>query len=328
MRLLFLAHRREQRLHRAAQKVQRRLGLRDVEWVLLQGLPTNAQGPASRDEKRRLGFHSRRLDPRPPYTVPAQWQAAFRDVAARSDGVIVPGGSNIPAGLYGERQLVEAASSTPLRSLYELAFLRYLLLGDDAYLRENKEYLVLGLCYGMQALNVALGGTLVQSIPHEVYGLKHAEDLVNGDPDRMHRNYHLALKPPSKRRVYRGWFHRLRIDRGNAFFFKSPEVYVLSNHVQAVKRPAADLRIVGWSSDGRVPELVVHRKFRNVLALQGHPERDFAWRRLDRQPPATLTFHRQLWAEATRVLGLNARLRSNRKPISARQTGPGKESPR
>ena len=327
LRLLLLAHRRERRLQRAVERARRRLQMGDaIEWVILQGLPRIAQGPVNSEETRRLGFRSRRLEPRAPYDVPPQWEDVFRDAASRSDGVLVPGGSNIPAALYGEQQLVEATSTTPLRSLYELALLRYLLVGDRAFLKGRRDYLVMGLCYGMQALNVALGGSLVQSIPQEIYGVRYAEDLVGGDPDRMHRNYHLALRPASKKKVYRGWFHRLRITQSTSFFIKSQEVYILSNHVQAVKRPAADLAIVGWSADGRVPELAAHRKYRNVLALQGHPERDFAWRRLDRQPPATLAFHKTLWAETRRVLEGNARRRIKRARASAGQPGPGKES--
>lgn len=310
VRWIFLLHERETRLRRSVERAQKRHRWEDVEFVTLRKLPKDTVAPVHADERSRLGFRSRRLEPRIPYRVPEGWLAAFRDVAARSDGAFIPGGSNIPAALYGEKQLAEAASRTPLRSLYELAFLRFLLEGEGAFLRERRHYLVLGLCYGMQALNVALGGSLVQSIPHEVYGVRHAEDLVSGDPDRMHRNYHLAVRPPSAAKVYRGWFHRLRVDRGTPFFYRAEGVYILSNHVQAVKRPAADLRIVGWSTDGRVPELAVHRRFRNVLAVQGHPEREFAWKRLDRQPQATQEFHRKLWAETSRVLLRNARRRA------------------
>lgn len=141
----------------------------------------------------------------------------------------------------------------------------------------------------------------------------------------MHRNYHLAVSPASRKKVYRGWFHKLRIDYATPFFLKKRDVYILSNHVQAVKQTASDLRIVGWSADGRVAELAAHRKFRNVLALQGHPERDFAWKRLDRQPPATLAFHERLWAEATRVIKANAKKRAERL-ASTGQAGARKES--
>lgn len=306
VQLRFLLHRRERKLRRALNRAVKKHNLEGVSFLILEGVPQNLQIPASGEERRRLGFSSRRLEPHQGYAIPAQWQKMFVAATAGSDGVVVPGGSNIPAALYGERQLAEAVSATPLRSLYELAYLRYLLVGQKAWLGQKPDYLVLGVCYGMQALNVALGGTLVQSIPTEIYGVRHAEDLVAGDPDRMHRNYHLSLRPSTKRKIYRGWFHRLRIDQSTPFFRREGGVYILSNHVQAVKNPASELEIVGYSSDGRVPELARHRKYRNVLALQGHPERDFAWRRLDRLPAATRRFHNKLWRETTRVLIDNA----------------------
>jgi putative glutamine amidotransferase len=202
-------------------------------------------------------------------------------------------------------------SSTPVRSLYEYALLSFLLDHHSPYLARRPDYLVVGYCYGMQAMNVALGGTLWQSIPVELYRQQYVEDVIAAGPENMHRNYHLAVYPTPVE-LYRGWFHPLKTVTESPWIKNEPGVYVLSNHQQAVRELGQNLRILATSQDGKVAEVMQHTRFPNVLAVQGHPERRFAWNRLGTFPPATRRFHEGFFAQVRKVLEASRKARRSR----------------
>lgn len=73
-------------------------------------------------------------------------------------GILLPGGNDIDPNLYGEEILPENGPLEPVRDRFELPLARWAL--------EHKVP-ILGICRGMQVLNVAAGGTLYQDIPSQ-----------------------------------------------------------------------------------------------------------------------------------------------------------------
>nr|WP_281364375.1 gamma-glutamyl-gamma-aminobutyrate hydrolase family protein [Microcella alkalica] len=90
------------------------------------------------------------LPPQPPH--PAAVERALDGI----DGLILTGGKDVDAALYGELAHPENDAPRPDRDAWEIALVRAAIARDLP---------VLGICRGLQVLNVALGGTLVQHLP-------------------------------------------------------------------------------------------------------------------------------------------------------------------
>jgi putative glutamine amidotransferase len=108
---------------------------------------------------------------------------------------------------------------------------------------------VLATCRGMQVLNVALGGSLVQHVPART-GQNH--DIF----DHWHEGVHLVKIEP---------------DSNLAGALGSTEVTVNSMHHQAVSEPAPGTRPVAWAEDDTV-EAIELADSPHVVAVQWHPE--------------------------------------------------------
>ncbi len=155
------------------------------------------------------------------------------------DGLLLAGGADLDPAGYGAAAHPETAAVRPERDASELALLRAAL---------DERLPVLGVCRGMQLLNVALGGTLEQHLP----------DVVGHEGHRG---------PP-------GVFaeHEVRLERtarvGRAL---DETVAVRSYHHQGVDRIGEGLRVVGRAPDGAV-EALEHEDLPFVVGVLWHPE--------------------------------------------------------
>ena len=239
----------------------------------------------------------------------------FSRLVSASVGMIFPGGADIPPALYGQKTRLTTLLRTPRRQYWELSLLAHLLgTGRNPKLKPllaaRPRYPLLGICMGMQAVNVATGGTLVQDIPSEIYGVTTYEAIGALPPDARHRSFKAYLHPEG--RIPPGVYHHLRFAGAKTFWARlTPGLVspmVLSIHHQAVKKLGTGLEIIATSVDGKVPEALRHTRFHQVLALQFHPEyyaRDRAialgklkGRPLGPPPPkdaVSTGFHRRLW---------------------------------
>jgi putative glutamine amidotransferase len=87
-------------------------------------------------------------------------------ILARVDGIMLTGGGDVDPMLYGEAPHATFAAAESDRDAFEIALTRAAIAGDIPFL---------AICRGMQLLNVAMGGTLIQDIPSEVPGaLEHS----------------------------------------------------------------------------------------------------------------------------------------------------------
>jgi putative glutamine amidotransferase len=250
------------------------------------------------------------------------WTPQFQEIFAAASGIIFTGGMDIPPALYGQGTSLLTEPTTPARHLYEVSFLFHL-LGSSRnplfapLLAGRRDFPVLAICLGLQSLNVADGGTLVQDIPSEVYGQKTVEEVLASDPDSIHSSAYLEkLYPNDDSLKYP--FHRIRLGKESLFlrkmgFSSSDLPYVATAHHQAIAKLGFNLRVTASSLDGKIVEAVEHARFANVLGIQFHPERHTLYRKgllmragtdapLDFNPlaflkghPPTYEFHLAIW---------------------------------
>lgn len=157
--------------------------------------------------------------------------------AALCDGLLLPGGGDITPAFFGEQNNGSRNIDTELDILQLQAF--------ELALRKSMP--VLGICKGMQIINVGLGGTLVQDMTPASCAIHRYED---GD------KYHASV-------IEKGTFlHALY----------GENAIINSAHHQSVKQLGEGLRAIQWCPEDRCVEALVHETF-PVIGVQWHPER-------------------------------------------------------
>ena len=166
-----------------------------------------------------------------------------RDVAAALDGLVLQGGADIDPALYGEPRRATRGPIDPARDRFE----RDLIL---AFAAAGKP--VLGICRGMQLINVAFGGDLYQDLVGD--GATAFEHVDDGAYDR-----HL---------------HVARIEPGgllSSIYPGTVAVTINSIHHQAVRRVAEGFAVEARAEDD-VVEAIVSRRHAFIVGTQWHPE--------------------------------------------------------
>jgi putative glutamine amidotransferase len=161
------------------------------------------------------------------------------------DGIIMAGGADIDPGAYGSETHPETRGTVPERDTFEIALTR------RAFERDLP---LLGICRGMQLMNVARGGTLLQHLP-ESHG--HGEHRRN---------------PGS----FDGADHDVRLQEGSLAARAAGETThgTKSHHHQGVDRLGEGLEVTGWSTLDELPEAIEIPGSRFALGVQWHPEAD------------------------------------------------------
>lgn len=208
--------------------------------------------------------------------------ADFKSLFESSIGALFMGGPDIPPLIYHEPVHLLTVVTDPFRHYLEASFLFHLLGGYqdpdwEGFLVRNPSYVVSGICLGMQTLNVATGGTLVQDIPTEIYGIWEAEELLSLPPDQLHRNYQGMIHPGCTQPTSYH-FHAVRLESEGFLSRKlgiDPSVHplVLSSHHQCVERLGKGWKIAAASMDGRIIEAIAHTEYPHVFGVQFHPEK-------------------------------------------------------
>jgi putative glutamine amidotransferase len=203
----------------------------------------------------------------------------FRKIFQHSIGIFFFGGPDIQPEIYGEAN-THSVVTDPARHTMEVSLLFHLLgssrnPGFSPFLNENPDYMVTGFCLGLQTMNVATGGTLVQDIPYQIYGRNTPQETVTVDQSDLHRNYWQEFN--TDKQLMGINLHPFSFNE-NPFFGKKirlakrfhPMVY--SSHHQSVENIGQGFEVTALSSDGKVIEGLAHKKYPNVFAVQFHPE--------------------------------------------------------
>lgn len=164
----------------------------------------------------------------------------------RLDGLMLTGGRDVDPSLFGEQPHGTATSAEPGRDEFEVALVR------EAVARDLP---LLGICRGLQVLNVALGGTLIQDIPSMITG---AEPHDVGDTPITFAHEVWITKGST---LWRALEERLADDACR----------VNSRHHQAVRKPASGLEASATSPDGII-EGLERLASRFCVGVQWHPE--------------------------------------------------------
>jgi putative glutamine amidotransferase len=162
----------------------------------------------------------------------------------RLDGLLLTGGGDIEPSRFGEVRHPTVDEVSPARDDLELGLTRRAVTEDVP---------LFAICRGIQVLNVALGGTLVQDIPSEwPNALPHAQSAPRHEPTH-------AVK------IMGEGTHLGRV-------LGALEIEVNSLHHQAIKQLGEGLREVAWAPDGIVEGVEIPGDGRFVVGVQWHPE--------------------------------------------------------
>jgi putative glutamine amidotransferase len=160
------------------------------------------------------------------------------------DGILLPGSdSDVDPLRYGQQPHPKLGNVYPLKDETDLLVIAA---------AEAKHIPILGICFGMQVLNVSRGGTLIQDIGSQVpNAIKHEQGAPRNRPSHT-----VTLEGKSR---LSQWSN-------------GEEALVNSHHHQAIDTIGKDLIVTGRSSDGLVEAFEDPREDRWVVAVQWHPE--------------------------------------------------------
>jgi putative glutamine amidotransferase len=162
----------------------------------------------------------------------------------RLDGLVLSGSnSDLDPIYYGEEPHQKLGAVLPDRDETDLFLLE---------VAERRAMPVLGICFGMQSLNVARGGSLIQDLAAQMpEALKHEQGQIINRP-----SHHIRIEPRSLLAELAG----------------SESARVNSSHHQAVNKVGRDLQVIARAPDGVIEAIIDARSDRFALGVQWHPE--------------------------------------------------------
>lgn len=171
----------------------------------------------------------------------------LRAIYEHMDGVFLPGGVDMDPASYHEPRRPECGRTDPDRDATELQLLRWAM-------EDQKP--VLAVCRGVQAMNVAAGGSLYQDLETEVRGSIKHDYFPSGGKNRRDQLVHDVRIDPDSRL---------------ASVLGAETITVNSMHHQGIKKLAPGLRATAFASDGII-EGAEATSEHFMLGVQWHPE--------------------------------------------------------
>jgi putative glutamine amidotransferase len=157
------------------------------------------------------------------------------------DALVMCGGPDVDPKLYGGRAHPQLYGIDPERDASDSALVKAMIA---------RRVPALCICRGLQVLNVALGGTLIEHLPDEV-----GELVPHRGEERAYVPHEVRLEPRSRLAALLG----------------AQTLRPASSHHQAVRKPGAGLEVVARAPDGTI-EALEHREHARLIAVQWHPE--------------------------------------------------------
>lgn len=166
------------------------------------------------------------------------------------DGLILSGGPDVDASYFGQHNMPYAKEISPVRDSMEIFLARQAITVDKP---------MLGICRGIQVINIAAGGSIFQDIYAE-----------NNSDTKLMQHFQQAPR----------WFqiHNINIVKETCIYkvFGREELKVNSFHHQAVDTVAPDFTVNAYAEDG-VIEAISHESKKFIAGVQWHPEN--LWRK-------------------------------------------------
>lgn len=158
------------------------------------------------------------------------------------DGLLLTGGQDISPLMYGEEPHLSIGLTHPKRDRVESALIREALASQTP---------ILGVCRGMQLVNVVLGGTLIQDLNEEAgVSIQHVQRSLSQYPTHT-----ISVKSDS---------YLANILPNN--------MHINSAHHQAVKSLGKGLKVAAWSSDNVIEAFESDDAHHHIIGVQWHPE--------------------------------------------------------
>lgn len=166
-------------------------------------------------------------------------------ILEKVDGLVLVGGADVDPSSYGAEPHPQTNGAVPERDRSELALARRAV---------EREIPLLGICRGMQLLNVARGGTLRQHVPDDVGHEEHRRHLGSFEDSE----------------------HDVRLEHGSlAARAAGEELHTIkSHHHQGIDEVGEGLRVTGVSALDGLPEAIETDGQAFCLGVQWHPEAD------------------------------------------------------
>ncbi len=161
------------------------------------------------------------------------------------DGLMLAGGADIDPSAYGQPRHSQTVDTVPERDAFEIALVRAAI---------ERDLPLLGICRGMQLINVACGGTLCQHLPERVRHDDHRRALGSFDDS----DHDVQVRPGTLATEVLG----------------APVHATKSHHHQGVERIGAGLEVSATATIDDLVEAIEMPERRFVLGVQWHPEAD------------------------------------------------------
>ena len=178
-----------------------------------------------------------------PYLIPVTDDVeVLRQIVAQLDGIIFTGGEDFAPAYFGEEEHEKLGEVNVTRDTYDLTLFK---------LATDRNIPTLGICRGLQLINVAMGGTLYQDLPAE-------------KPSNINHRQEEAGTVAT---------HGVSVVEGSMMhqILGEKEIQVNTFHHQAIEKLAPGLKVVGWANDS-VPEMIEAYPSRQIIGTQFHPE--------------------------------------------------------
>jgi putative glutamine amidotransferase len=188
---------------------------------------------------------------------------SIRAIAENLDGILLTGNSSdLDPSLYGSSRTDACGPVQPLRDRLDFFLLSTAI---------TRKIPVLAICYGMQSLNVFLGGSLIQDIPTSCdTRIRHSDPESQGHPS-----------------------HEIVISAGSLMepIVGRLSAMVNSTHHQAIERPGQGLDVMARAPDGIVEAVSYSNPSHWMIGVQWHPERSLDYDDFSRKLFASFIAH-------------------------------------